>query len=312
MDYWILIITGILKLFIFVIIGTALGSILEYKGWTNYISFLVKPILRFGKLPSICGTSLLTAIFSNSAASAIIAGAKNDEHITRREMIITGVAGTFPTHISHLTKALFILIPLIGPIALIYYFIILIQDILRTFFVLLYNRKYSSAIYKLDFRCKKNQIAWKDILIKTNSRIIKIVRKLIIIYLPLYIFVSYLAYSGFFETVNNYIPVFLSKILSPEIVSVALSKLGGLTAAATVGNTLLISSKILPIHILLALLIGNILTIPFNTIRRSLPATIAIFPGKDGFWIVLITETIRFALNLLTVIILYLLINIIQ
>jgi hypothetical protein len=310
MDHWILIINGILKLFVFVIIGTALGSILEYKGWTNYISFLIKPILRFGKLPSICGTSLITAIFSNSAASAIIAGAKRDGHINRREMIVTGVSGTFPTHISHLTKALFILIPLIGPVAIVYYLLVFVSDLIRTFIVLLYNRIFSNRLdFTVNINTAKENLTWKEIIRKTNRRIIRIVKKLAIIYLPLYIFVSYLAHIGFFKTINYHIPVFLNKILSPEIVSIAVSKIGGLTASATVANTLLVNSKVLPIQVLMALLIGNMITIPFNTLRRSLPATVAIFPGKDGLWIVLITESIRFLLNLITIIILFLLIN---
>jgi hypothetical protein len=310
MDYWILITTGILKLFIFVIIGTAIGSILEYKGWTNYISFLIKPILKFGKLPSICGTSLITAIFSNSAASAIIAGAKRDEHITRREMIITGVSGTFPTHISHLTKALFVLIPLIGPIAIVYYLLVFISDLIRTFIMLLYNRIFSERKdIPRNFNIKKEQLTWKEIFRKTNRRIIRIVKKLAVIYLPLYVLVSYLAHAGFFRTINNHTPIFLNKILSPEIVSIVVSKIGGLTASATVANTLMVNSKILSVQVLLALLIGNMITIPFNTLRRSLPATVAIFPGKDGLWIVLITESIRFILNIITIIVIFILMS---
>ena len=310
MEFWILIATGILKLFIFVIIGTAIGSILEYKGWTNYISFLIKPILRFGKLPSICGTSLVTAIFSNSAASAIIAGAQKDNHITRREMIVTGVAGTFPTHICHLTKAMFILIPLIGPVAVVYYILIFISDLIRTFILLIYNRIFSlNKTVSIELNIEKKQMPWKDIIGKTAKRVTGITRRLIIVYLPLYVCALYLVHIGFFNTLNSYSPVYLNKILSPEIVSVAISKIGGLTASATVANGLLVNSKILPVQVLIALLIGNMITIPFNTLRRSLPATVAIFPGKDGLWIVLITESIRFVLNSITIIILLMIIR---
>jgi hypothetical protein len=308
MNYYLLVIIGILKLFGFVIVGTALGTIFEYKGWARYISFLIKPILKLGKLPSICGTSLVTAVFSNAAASAMISSAKKDNHITRREMIVTGVSGTFPTHISHLTKALFVLIPLIGPVAIVYYLIIFVCDLIRTFIVLLYNRILSEReVIATEISISRENISWKIILHKTNRRIIHIIKKLMIFYLPLYLLVLCFARTGLFEEINRHIPGFLDKILSPEIVSIAVSKIGGLTSSATVANILLDHSRVLPIQVLLALLIGNMITIPFNTLRRSLPATVAIFPGKDGLWIVLITESIRFIFNLIAILILFIL-----
>ncbi|MCF7790985.1 MAG: hypothetical protein K9M56_03200 [Victivallales bacterium] len=302
-EFWLHILYGISKLIAFVVIGTAAGSVFEYKNWTKYISYLVKPFLKFSRLPSICGTSLITAFFSNSASSAMLAGANKEGSINRREMIITGVSATFPTHISHLTNALFIIFPLIGPIAVVYYLIIFAGDFLRTLAVLIYNR-----IAVNDYIRPQNppvteviEYSWKQILKQTQKRIIIILKKVMIIFIPLYILVSYLSYVGFFKTVHCYTPDFLNKFLTPETVSVAVGKLGGLTASATIANTLLNNLSITPLQVLLALLIGNMLSIPFNTIRRNLPATLAIFPKKDGLWIVLITESIRLIINLLVI-----------
>ena len=300
------ILLGVLYLFVSVIAGTIIGSVLDYKGWTCHLSFILKPFLRFARLPSICGSSFITSIFSNNAASAILAGARTENSISRREMIAAAVINTMPIHTFHLSKAMFLLVPLIGPVAFVYYLIVLICNLIKVFLVLVFNRLLSKRREEIGNpvdSVKQYDITWVEILNRTKRRVWHIVKKLLLIFVPLYIFVLYLSYSGFFDQLNMYMPNFITGILSPEEVSIAISKLGSLTASATVANSLLQNGNILEKHVLVGLLVGNLLTIPFSAVRRNLPAALAIFPGKDGFFVVVIAESIRFALNLAAVVV---------
>jgi hypothetical protein len=298
---------GIIRIVIAVSIGTALASILQYKGWIKYISFIVKPLFKFGRLPSICGSAFLTALFSNQAAAAMLADAKREDKITRKEMIAGGIINSFPAHMSHLTRILLIIIPLLGSIALIYILISFLIDLIRTLIVFLYTRKTAHPDYK-DFTyidANNECLSWSEIWFKTLKRILRILKRIGFVYVPLYIIVTYISYAGLFRTLNKYIPKAFENVLSPEVFTILVTKIGGLIASASVAMGMLQSNKILPIQVLFALLLGNMLTIPFNSIRRNLPIALGIYPGKDGLWVVLILGTIRFVFTLIVVIILF-------
>ena len=300
-------ITGVIRIAVAVSIGTALACILESKGWIKYFSFIVKPLFKFGRLPSICGSAFLTALLSNPAAAAMLANARREDKITRKEMIAGGILNSFPAHMSHLARTLFIIIPILGPIALVYIVISFLIALTRTIIVLLFTRNTSHPDYQ-DFTyidSIKKPLPWREIWIKTFKRILRVLKRIGFVYVPLYIIVTYLAYAGFFKTLNQYTPKALEQVLSPEIFTVLVAKLGGLTASASVAMGMLQTGKILPIQVLFALFLGNMLTIPFNCLKRNLPLALGIYPGKDGFWIVFIFGTMRFLLNLVVVVILF-------
>ena len=300
------IIMGVIRILIAVSIGTAIGSILQYKGWIKYISFLVKPLFKFGRLPSICGTSFLTALVSNIAAAAMLADAYRERKITKKEMISGGILNSFPAHMSHLARTFFIIIPLLGPIALIYILITFFEDLFRTVVVLLYTRKTGNPDFK-DFNnaiTDSKKLTWNEIFHKTGKRVIRTIKRVACIYTPLFILITYAAHNGLFNILDRYVPELLKNILSPEVFTILISKLGGLTASASVAMGLLEHNQILPIQVVFALMLGNMLTIPFSMLRRNLPTALGIYPGKDGLWVVVILGSMRFILNFIAVVLL--------
>jgi len=306
MDTWILyIIKGILRILIAVSAGTALGSIFEARNWLQYISSASKPLLKFGRLPSVCGTAFLTAIFSNSAAAAMLAGARTENKISRREMIASGIINSFPAHFSHLIRVMFFLIPLLGMVAVYYCIIQFFLNLIRTLLVLFFIR-FSNKSQRYDYSLieKKQPLPWKQTFVKTRKRVVKIIKRVLIISIPLYIIVSYLGYIGIFKSIDKIMPGFLQTILSPEIISIVAAKLGGLTASASVALGMMQVSEITVIQVLFAFFVGNLIDIPIRTLRRNLPIALGIYPGKDGFWIVLISSSLRIVFTIITILIL--------
>lgn len=305
------IIYGTIRIAIAVSIGTAFASIIQYKGWIEYISFVVKPLLKFGKLPSICGTAFLTALFSNQAAAAVLADGKIEGKISRKEMITGGILNSFPAHMSHLLKTLFVIIPLLGPIAVVYIIISFFVDLIRTILILIYTRKTARPDYKnvAYIETEKELLSWKEIWIKTLKRILRVLKRVLYVYIPLYAIMTYAVHAGLFKIISDYIPSAMRHILSPEVFAILFSKLGGLTASASVAMGILQVNQITAIQVLFALFLGNLLTIPFDTIRRNLPVALGIYPGKDGFWVAITLGCLRFIINFAVVIVLFFMIT---
>jgi hypothetical protein len=305
------IIYGILRIVVAVSLGTAFASVLQYKGWIKYFSFIVKPFFKFGKLPSICGTAFLTALLSNQAAAAMIADARREGKITRKEMISGGIINSFPAHMSHLSRTFFVIIPLLGSIAVVYIIISFLIALIRTIIVLIFTRKTAHPDFK-DFtyiETKKVNLTWSEIWTKTLKRILRVLKRVLYVYAPLYIIMTYASHAGFFKILSNYVPNTMKHILSPEIFAIIFSKLGGLTASASVAMGMLQTNQITGLQILFALLLGNLLTIPFNTVRRNLPIALGIYPGKDGFWVAITLGVLRFIINFIVVLILFFIIT---
>ena len=115
MEPWLIrLITGIIKLLIMVSIGCFIGTIFECRNWMKTAAFLAKPLIRLGRLPDICGTAFLTAFVSNPAANSMIAAAYADKKITRRDMILNGIANSYAAKVSHSMRISFALVSAFG------------------------------------------------------------------------------------------------------------------------------------------------------------------------------------------------------
>ena len=297
---------GIIKILIAVFLGTAVGTIFECRNGAKYISFLIRPLLRFSRLPAICGTAFITAFVSNIAAAGMLAGAYSDKKISRKNMIIGAVLNSFPAYTMIMLFVTFILIPMIGVIAVIYFIMVIGLDLIRILIILLIVRLYGKSQLHPVYDFKEIEIStWSKTFKKAHKRAFRILKKFIVWGIPLYLLATFLVHLGVFNTINKHIPHFLTEILPPEVISIIIAKFAGLITAATVAMGMLQVSDITTPQILLAFFIGNILNIPIRTIKHNIPIMLGVFPEKSGLWIVLISESTRMITSLIAIIILF-------
>jgi hypothetical protein len=285
------------KLISLVVTACFLGSIFEYKAWYRFASFIASPLVRYGRLPKISGTSFLVALFSNPAANTIIASSYAEGKITRREMFISGLCNSYTAMVSHSLRILFPLIGAIGLAAIYYYSITFGIGLLMTLIFLTYSRIKSSNKYSGSIDLKvinRNQLSWNAILKKSLKRTGKVFIRMLVMTVPVYIIFLYASINGIFTVWNNSIPAGLEKFISPQIMSVLIARFGGLINAAGVASEFLRTQQITSMQIVFAFLLGNMITNPIRSIRRNLPVALGIFPEKDGLWIVLILQIMRF------------------
>jgi hypothetical protein len=299
---------GIIKILIAIFLGTAIGTIFECRNGSKYIAFLTRPLLKFSRLPAICGTAFITAFVSNIAASGMLVGAYSDQKITRKDMIISALLNSFPAYAKIMLLVMFFLIPMIGKTAIIYCVMVISLDLIRILTIIAIVRICYSTQVHPDYDFTQIQIqtyTWHKTFDKAQKRSLKILRKFIIWGIPLYLLATFLAHIGVFNTINEHIPHFFTQILPSEVISIIIAKLVSFTAAATVAMGMLQVYAITIPQVLIAFFIGNLFDIPIRTITHNLPIALGIFPEKSGLWIVLISESTRMITCITAIIILF-------
>ena len=298
---------SMIKFFLLVGIACFLGAVFEYKAWSRFAACLASPLIRLGKLPEVCGVAFVTAIFSNNAANTLVASSYEAGNITRREMIISALCNSYPAMISHSLRILFPLLSAIGMAAVWYYSFTFGTGLLMTFAFLLISRIYnqeeanSDSVEVAPPRAKN--YSWPEVITKSLKRTGNTLLRLLYITVPIYLTVAFMNKSHLFDFWKNIVPDSVQQWLTPEIMAVLAARLGGLVNAAGVASEFLQKQQITDWQIVLAFMVGNVITNPIRTIRRNLPAAMGIFPGKNGLWIVLILQSLRLAFAVIAIII---------
>ena len=297
---------GIIRILIAIFIGTAIGTVFECRNGIKYLKFLTKPLLKLSNLPSICGTAFLTAFVSNIAASGMLAGAYSDKQITRKDMIAGAIINSFPAYAAIMIFVMFILLPMIGKIAVIYTAMVIILDLIRVSIIIFILRLFFiKSVPVLNCKIKQSELTpWHETFMKIKKRTLKICKRFIIWGIPLYLLAIFLAHTGILNEINQHIPQIVRNIFPPGVFTIIIAKLGGLTTAATVAMGMLQVSEITTGQVLLAFFAGNIFDIPIRTIRHNIPIALGIFPEKSGLWIVFISESTRMLMSIIAVTIL--------
>ncbi|NOY75234.1 MAG: hypothetical protein GXP32_05520 [Kiritimatiellaeota bacterium] len=298
--------TGILRLVLVVGLGCFAGAVFEYRGWIRYISFLAKPMMRLAKLPDICGTAFITAIVSNNAANSIISDAYSEKRIKRREMFLSAVANSYLAEVSHAFRIMFVIIFTLGLPGVLYFIIQFSIGLARTCLILVFGKEKvgTNAGCHIERDSTKRRMPWRETFKKAFARTSRMLKRIVLVTVPIYVGVVLMSKYGVFTAWRNSMPEFLTPYFSPEVMTVMFARLGGFVSAASVAMELSDKGVISVAQILLAFFAGNLVTNPIRTVRRNLPSALGIFPGKDGFWIVMILQVSRFATALLVLMVL--------
>ncbi len=303
-DWIFKLIISIFYLFLATGIGCFLGAILEYKNWLKFSSFLTKPLVKLGNLSEVSGTAFITAFVSGNAANSAIASAYKENQISRREMIVSAIINTFPRKVNSMMRVIYI-IPLLGKIGLFYILIQIGIGAIRTILVLFYNRIYSdnksNNFTSQDTLLEIKPDTWGWILKKSYSRTLKLWGQIAKISIPIYILVKLLDLYKILELTQTYIPEFITNYCNADMITIIFARCANLISACKISSSFMIEHDLSSTQILIALLIGNIFTMPLRVLRRNIPATLGIFDKKDCLIIVIITQLFRLIANLIII-----------
>ncbi len=272
---------GILSISLFV------ANLIESLNWTSRIATLARPLMRIGNLSDISSASFTMAMFSGISANTMLAEAYDQQKISKKELILANLFNSLPTYFLHLPTVSFIAAPMIKGAAFIYVGLTFGAAILRTLSILIISRFLLPQPERRDqIQLASPQEAggeWKDIITKSWGRFHKRLRSVVHFTIPIYILIFALHKAGMFTAMEQIMATYFSFLpwLSPQSMGIITLQLAAeFTAGLAAAGALLEAGDMTYREIILALLVGNILSSPIRAIRHQFPYYAGIFkPG---------------------------------
>jgi hypothetical protein len=296
---WDRLIWPLLRLIASISVGLMIANFIESLNWTRRIAFLARPLIRFGHLSDTTGASFSLAVFSGVSANTLLAEAYDQEKIGKAELVLANLFNSLPTYFVHLPTMFFITVPLIKGAALIYVGLTLLAALFRTFSIVVISRfllprpDSSEGPPPADARAT---VDWRQAIQKSWLRFKKRIRKILLVTVPIYIIVYVMNRIGFFTELEQATAAYLSFIpgLTPHAMGIiTLQMASELTAGVAAAGALLQDGKMEYREIILALLVGNILSSPLRAVRHQFPYYAGIFKPKVATELIVCSQAFR-------------------
>ncbi|HIQ38359.1 MAG TPA: hypothetical protein EYH36_10280 [Desulfocapsa sulfexigens] len=299
---WPSLIWPLLRLIFFISIGLLVANFIESLNWTSRIATLARPLIRLGNLSETAGASFSMALFSGVSANTMLSEAYEKKTILKKELILSNLFNSLPTYFLHLPTVFFITAPLIKGAAFIYVGLTFGAAIFRTVSIVLLSRFLLPAVdnpisqQKEADEQKKKGIDWKGAFKKSWKRFKKRIRKIIKYTVPIYILVFLMHRGGIFDVLESGMAEYLSFLtwLTPQSMGIITLHIAAeFTAGLAVAGALLQEGSMTYREVVLALLVGNVLSSPVRAIRHQFPYYAGIFQPKMAAELIVYNQVFR-------------------
>ncbi len=301
------------RLLIAMIIGQLVASLLEALHWTRFISKLASPLVRLGHLRDVAGASFSLSFFSPAAANTLLSESYERNAISKKELILANLFNSSPSFLVHLPSLFTLAYAFLGNAAFIYVGLSFLAASLRTLSTVIVGRL---TLPPLDEQCvscileEHQNRPWRETLKIALRRFKKRIAKLVYFTVPIYCIIYFVQRAELFDMAE----VFLSShfgffnILSPEAIGIIILYLAAesgaaMSAAASLNNT----GALTPAEIIMALMVGNILSSPMRAFRHQLPVYVGYFKPALALQLIVLNQGARAASLVLVTVAYYIL-----
>lgn len=287
----------LLRLLFFISVGLLVANFIEALNWTRKISVLARPLTKFGHLSSLTGASFSMAFFSGVAANTMLAEGYEKKSITKQELILANLFNSLPTYFLHLPTTFFITVPLIKGAAVIYVGMTFGAAILRTLFITLLAHFLLPAV-ELESKqtTPKKKITFQDVLSKTLKRFKRRIKKIARFTIPIYSLFYILGQAGFFGMLEQFMANHVTWLswLSPQAMSIIVLHVAAeFSAGLAAAGAMLADGTMHTREIVLALLVGNVLSSPIRAVRHQFPYYAGIFKPALATQLIFFSQSFR-------------------
>ena len=292
----------LIRLICFISIGLLVANFIESLNWTKKIAALARPLLRLGNLSDTAGASFSMALFSGVTANTMLSEAYDQGKIEKRELVLANLFNSLPTYFLHLPTVFFITAPLIKGAAIIYVTLTFGAAVFRTFSIIILSRfllppRKGSPITIPEPADEKDQEGhWREALRKSWKRFKKRIRKIILFTVPIYTLIFFMHRGGIFIVLEEFMATYLSFLpwLSPQSMGIITLHIAAeFTAGLAAAGAMLQEGSMSYREVILALLVGNVLSSPVRAIRHQFPYYAGIFQPKLAAELILFNQIFR-------------------
>ena len=206
--------------------------------------------------------------------------------LTRQQLVMSNLFNSLPTYFLHLPTMFFITVPFLGGAAFTYVGLTLFSAFLRTAFIVFWGRYVLPPLPEGCVTCildEQKAATWRQAVRTAVRRFQKRIQRVLTLTVPIYCVVFVLNKTGAFAVFESFLAdnvAFLSWLPPKALSIVALHASSEFSAGLAVASALL-QAHALPVKaVVLALLVGNILSSPMRVFRHQFPYYAGIFkPG---------------------------------
>ncbi len=285
------------KVLIFLGFGLLAGQALESLGWTKRIARTVRPMTRWGHLSDESGAAFVSSFVSGLVANSMLMGFYQEKKITRKELVLTYLLNNgLPVYIVHFPTTFVVVASLAGRAGVIYLAITFVAACLRSMCVLIYTRlalprpqpMWSALVDHLD---PQEESVWGRIWKRFKDRF----SRLVLYTVPIYVLIFLAGEWGLFHWLKGRSVSWVSSDLFPVevagviIVALAAEFSSGMAAA----GALQAAGSLEPKQVVVALIVGTIISTPLRAVRHQLPAYAGLFNLGLGSELLFMSQTMR-------------------
>ncbi len=295
---WPQIILPIVRLAFFITLGLFIANFIESLNWTHRLDIFVRPLLKMGRLSSVTGASFSIAFISGVSSNAMLAEAYDKGQMGKTELYLANLFNSLPRFFLHLPTVFSLTAPMIKGGAFLYVGLTFAATILQTFLVVFGGRlllpESDGAAYTAMPR--QGKITWRDALVKSFTRLKKRIGKVLLFMIPVYILFFLFTKYGLFTRLEHYIAAnawFLAWLNPQSLGIVVLHVTTEFSAGLSAASVLLAANSLTTKEVVLALLVGNILSTPIRAIRHQLPYYTGIYTPHLALQLVGVSQVVR-------------------
>ncbi|AMK10448.1 hypothetical protein [Pseudodesulfovibrio indicus] len=290
----------LIRLTFFISVGLLVGNLIESLQWTRYAAKLADPLARRARLKDVSAASFTMAFFSGITANTMLSEAHEKDIISDRELILSNLFNSLPTYFLHLPTIFFIAAPFIGAAAATYVGLTAFAAVIRTMAIVFAGKFLLPPLTEGCLPCRLKEMEEKrdtrSALLKTWKRFKKRLPKVLYLTCPIYTMFFVLKQLGLFAWLESFMAggAGLFTFLPPEALSiVAFHMAAEFTAGLAVASALIADTALTQTQVILALMLGNVLSSPVRAFRHQFPYYAGIFRPRMAFKLILYNQLLR-------------------
>jgi len=284
-------------------LGLLVANLIEALNWTRAVARVAEPLIRLARLKDVSGAAFAMAFFSGFAANTMLAEAYDKGTLSRRELVLSNLFNSLPTFFLHLPTMFFLTASFLGFAAAIYAGLTLLSAALRTAFIVLLGRLWLPPLPEGCVTCRLDEAAaasgtrtWRKAWEVSLKRFKKRIGKVLTITVPIYILFFFLNRHGVFKQLEGFLAEHAGALswLHPKAVSIVVFQVAAeFTAGLAVAGALLEADALPVKQVVLALLVGNVLSTPMRAFRHQFPFYAGIFRPALAVRLIAASQTLR-------------------
>ncbi len=270
-----------------VVIASAATSVMIRRGLMNRLALLASPILERLHVGHVVATSAAVCFISATASYSMLAQALKDRVIDEREVIAASFINSFPSSVSH-TYRFFIpfVIPILGWTGVVYTALRMLVAVTKSVIGVAMAAKWST-----------NSRMAQAVKSHTPHTSFTLVKRTGVMMFITYFSVQIATQLGVFDIASSF---FSFLPVEPSIIAIATIELVSTKAAIVTGSGMLESGGISVKWLLVALMLGNVITLSTGYVKHSLPFHVSLF-GRLGVKIVALNAIVSLVLDAMVI-----------